>query len=364
MGESSSEEQIWAELDKIYNSPDDAGSYGGVEKLLSAAKDKGLKVNRKIIKKYLANQASYSLHKQARKNFTRNPTVVRGIDQQWQGDLADMQAISGENKGTKFLLTIIDVFSKFAWVIPVKNKSGKEILGAFKELLQQASPRKPEKIQTDKGKEFLNKDVQSYLITEGIKHFCSDSDKKAAVVERFNRTLKTKIWKYFTGKQTYTYIDKLTDFVKAYNHSYHRSIGMRPCDVTTKDEDKIWAKLYGSTNNPGKKKVSLVGRKARISKVKGVFEKGYVPNWSEEHFHVKQRLGKRKPVYKLLDDLGDDIKGQFYEEELQPIEENRYLIEKVLKRRKVEGKGECFVKWKGWPAKFNSWVKDEDVEDI
>ncbi|KAF0146757.1 MAG: putative uncharacterized transposon-derived protein F54H12.3-like, partial [Ignavibacteria bacterium] len=152
--------------------------------------------------------------------------------------------------------------------------------------------------------------------------------------------------------------------VKAYNHSYHRSIGMRPCDVTTKDEDKIWAKLYGSTNNPGKKKVSLVGSKARLSKVKGVFEKGYVPNWSEEHFHVKQRLGKRKPVYKLLDDLGDDIKGQFYEEELQPIEDNRYLIEKVLKRRKVEGKGECFVKWKGWPAKFNSWVKDEDVEDI
>jgi transposase InsO family protein len=222
MEKSNPEIELYNELDKIYYTPDQEGSYGGVEKLLKAAKIKGLKVSRKIIEKYLVNQASYSLHKQARKNFERNPTVVRGIDQQWQADLADMQSISKENDGVKYLLTVIDVFSKYAWAIPIKNKGSNEMLKAFQLLFKIAAPRKPEKIQTDEGKEFLNKELQAFFKSEGVHHFCSHSDKKAAVVERFNRTLKTKIWKYFTARQTYTYITKLFDFVKAYNNSVHR----------------------------------------------------------------------------------------------------------------------------------------------
>ena len=363
MGKIDTEAELYGELDRIYYSPDEEASYAGVTKLFTAAKEKGLKVSRKIIEKYLGKQASYSLHKQARKTFTRNPTVVRGIDHQWQADLADMQSISNENDGVKYILTVIDVFSKYAWTIPIKNKGSKEMLNAFQILFKISSPRKPEKLQTDEGTEFLNKDVQKYLKSEGVHHFCSHSDKKAAVVERFNRTLKTKIWKYFTAQQTYTYINKLADFVKSYNHSVHRSIGMRPKDVTKMDEDKLWAKLYGE-NIPRRKKPNLIGRKTRISKWKGVFEKGYIPNWSEEHFHVKKRLAKKKPVYKLVDDLGEDIKGEFYEEELQPIEENRFLIEKVLRKRKIGGKEEHFVKWKGWAPKFNSWIKAEDSYDI
>ena len=127
------------------------------------------------------------------------------------------------------------------------------------------------------------------------------------MVERFNRTLKTKIWTYFTAKQTNVYIDKLEDFVKSYNHSVHRMIGMRPADVKENDQDRIWAKLYGNNIHMPQKQ-SSVGRFARISKIKGVFEKGYIPNWSEEHFHIKKRIPKRKPVYKLTDDMGVDIK--------------------------------------------------------
>ena len=363
MGTNKTDAELYRELDKIYYSPGEEASYAGVAKLVRAAREMGLKLSRKEIENYLGKQASYSLHKQARKNFSRNRTVVRGIDQQWQADLADMQSISDDNDGVKYLLTVIDVFSKYAWVIPVKNKGTKEMLNAFQRLFKISSPRKPEKLQTDEGKEFINKELQKYLKSESVHHFCSHSDKKAAVVERFNRTLKTKIWKYFTAQQTYTYINKLEDFVKSYNHSIHRSIGMRPIDVTKNEEDSIWAKLYGR-NHHIRKKVSLLGKKTRVSKWKGVFEKGYVPNWSEEHFHVKKRLAKRKPVYTLVDDLGEDIKGQFYEEELQPIEENRFLIEKVIRKRKIAGKEEHFVKWKGWAPKFNSWIRAEDSYNI
>jgi hypothetical protein len=260
--------------------------------------------------------------------------VVGRIDQQWQADLADMQAISRFNNGVHYILTVIDVFSKFAWVVPVKNKGAVEMADAFTELFKMAAPRKPEKIQTDAGKEFLNSSVQKLLNTNKIAHFVSNSDMKAAVVERFNRTLKTKLWTYFTAQQTNKYIDKLQDFVMSYNNSYHRSIGMKPADVRPKDQDKIWLRLYGAHGAERNAKVKI-GDKVRISKVKGVFEKGYLPNWSEEHLFVKEyKKGKRRQVFKIKDDLGEDIKGEFYIEELQPTFENRYIVENILRKRK------------------------------
>jgi len=357
------ESELDQELDKIYYSTSDPGSYGGARKLLLAAKSRGLRVSQKRIQEYLRRQQTYTLHKPARKNFARNPTVVGGIDHQWQADLADMQSLSKYNKGNKYLLTVIDIFSKYAWAIPIKNKGSKEMANAFKTLFDMSYPRQPLKLQTDAGKEFLNKDVQSFLKFKGIVHFVSNSDQKAAVVERFNRTLKSKIWTYFTAIQTYNYLDKLDDFLKSYNNSYHRSIKMKPIEVTSKNEDNIWANLYLGNNRKQKSSIKE-GNLVRISKVKGVFEKGYIPNWSAEHFHVKKEIRKGKPVYHLVDDMGEDIKGEFYEEELQPIEGNRYLIEKILGKRKSQDGIEYFVKWKGWPSKFNSWVKEEDFEYI
>ena len=355
--------KLYRALDKLYYFPRGPGSYGGVQRLLKVAKAEGLKVTENIIKNYLSRQSTYTLHKPARKNFKRNPTVVGGIDNQWQADLADMKSLSRANKGIKYLLTVIDIFSKFALAIPVKSKSGPEILKAFQRLLRIAKPRKPVKLQTDAGKEFLNKHLQEFFKSKGILHFCSHSDKKAAVVERFNRTLKTRIWSYFTAQQTNKYIVKLEDFVNSYNHSFHRSIGMEPSKVCAKDEDKIWLKLYGSktVNTPLKRKRPLDGKKVRISKVKDLFHKGYLPNWSEEDFLVKSEIRKGKPVYKLQDKLGEDIKGEFYSEEVQPIEQNQYRIEKILQKRKGKsGKIEYFIKWKGWPSKFNSWITEKD----
>ena len=203
-----------------------------MQKLFRSAKKAGVKgVTRGRVKQFLADQQSYSLHNPARRHFIRKPTYVKGIDAQWQADLADMQALSRDNKGHKFIMTVIDIFSKRALAIPIKNKSVKEMLTAFKQLFKEAHPRKPTRLQTDAGKEFLNKDVQGFLKREGVHHFVSNSDQKAAVVERFNLTLKSRIWTYFTAHQTRHYLDILPKIVDSYNNTYHRTIGGAPNQV-------------------------------------------------------------------------------------------------------------------------------------
>ena len=135
----------------------------------------------------------------------------------------DISSLARFNKGYKFLLTCIDVFSKFAWVVPLKNKTGESLVKGFQSILDLG--RSPEKLQTDEGTEFLNRNFQSLLKENSIHFFTTNSELKASMVERFNRTLKTHMWKYFTTKNNRVYTDILQDIVHGYNNSYHRSIG-------------------------------------------------------------------------------------------------------------------------------------------
>ena len=353
---------IRTKLRDIYYNPGDEGSYGGVERLFSRAKSLGVEgVKRADVTSFLKDQRSYTLHKPSRRNFKRNKTIVSGIDVQWQADLADMQGLSRQNAGVRYLLTVIDVFSKYAWVIPIKDKSGKEMLNAFKQLFAKAAPRKPKRLQTDKGKEFLNSDVKQYLREQEVELFQTFSDQKAAVVERFNRTLKTRIWTYFSAKNTKRYLDVLEEIVKAYNNSSHRSIGMAPSQVTKKDEDLIWFRMYGDGTRRPPKLSMTPGQAVRVSRVKGAFDKGYLPNWTEQHYRLEGTSAGDRRVYKLQNIRGEPIDGTYYTEEIQPIGQNEYRIEKILKRRTLaNGTKEALIKWKGWSDKFNTWIPTDD----
>lgn len=351
------EPDITERLKAIYYNPEDEGSYGGVGRLLRRAVEAGIPgIDRAKVVRFLKDQRSYTLHKPARRTFKRNKTVASGIDVQWQADLADMQGLAHQNKGVHYLLTVIDIFSKFAWVIPVKDKSGPEMLKAFKRLFAESAPRKPQRLHTDSGKEFLNKHVKPYLRDQGIELFQTSSEMKAAVVERFNRTLKTRIWTYFSAKNTKRYIDVLPGIVKAYNHSIHRSIGMAPSDVRKEDENRIWLRLYG--DRP-KRAVSAMapGQRVRVSRMKGAFDKGYLPNWTEQEYVLEGTATGDRRVYKLQNIHGDPVDGSYYAEEVQPIGTNEHRIERVIKHRTLpNGSREAFVKWKGWSDKFNTWI--------
>ena len=246
-------------------------------------------------------------------------------------------------------------------MVPLKKKQGHELVKAFQTIL--ASGRKPSKLQTDQGTEFLNRVFQKFLREYNIEFFTVKSGLKASVVERFNRTLKNKMYKYFTAKDTLTYIDVLPKLVKSYNNTYHRSIKMKPSQVTKSNEAKVWDTLYDNDVDKRVRYKFQVGDRVRISKVKRMFEKSYLPNYTEEMFTIYKRFARQVPVYKLKDDAGEILDGTFYEAEIQKVikEDDVYRVEKVLRKRKRKGVVEYFVKWKGYPDKFNSWVAEKDI---
>ena len=196
------------------------------------------------VKTWLQSKDIYTLHKPVRYNFPRNRVIVTGIDDQWQADLVDISSLARFNKGYKFLLTCIDMFSKFAWVVPLKNKTGESPVNGFQSILDLG--RSPRKLQTDKRTEFLNRNFQKFLKENNIHFFTTNSELKASVVERFNRTLKTRMWKYFAAKNNRVNIDNLQDIVHGYNNSYHQSIGRAPASVSLLNVGQVRRNCMGT----------------------------------------------------------------------------------------------------------------------
>ena len=305
------------------------------------------------------DRLAQELHKPRRVHFPRRKVNVKGIDQIWSADLVNMNAFSNDNLGVKYLLTIIDVFSKYAWIMPLKTKTGKAITEAFAFIVS-GSGRKPTKLWVDEGTEFYNRTFKKYLEENGIEMYSTHNEGKAVVVERFNKTMKTWMWKYFSANNTTKYLDILPALLTRYNHSNHRSIGMTPHDASQKENEKqVRVKLQGKSTKWKRPKFTI-GDQVRIVKIKRHFEKGYTPNWTEEVFVIDQILPTHPVTYKIRDLADEPIVGSFYEQQLQKTTQTTFHIEKVLRK----SKGQALVKWKGYPDKFNSWVPLEDLERL
>ena len=344
-------------LKNNYYNPKNTGSYGGVERLRRTTKYK-----RREVKKFLQSEDTYTLHKPIRRNFKRRRVIVGGIRQQFQADLIDVRNLKLENDGVCYLLTAIDVFSKYGYAKPLLDKTGFSLLKAFKTLFPSRS-ESPLYIQTDLGSEFKNKQVQSFFKSLGIDFFVSNNREiKASVVERFNRTLQERIYRYLTKHNTYRYIDVLDDLVQNYNNSYHRSIKCTPSEVNTTNQEKVWQTLYDSPSEDGRN-IIPIGSRVRISKTKRVFEKGYLPSWTFELFTISKIIHTRPITYKLKDDNGEELEGSFYYAELQQVGDKEvYKISRILKTRRVKGRKEYLIEWFGYPTSFNSWIPAENVE--
>ena len=192
-----------------------------------------------------------------------------------------MQLLSIYNEGIRFLLCVIDIFSKYAWVVPLKDKNGISIVKAFQIILKQSN-RKPNKIWVDKGSEFCNAFLKKWLRDNDIVMYSTHNEGKSVAAERFITTLKSKIYKYMTSISKSVYIDKLDDIVNEYNNTYHTTIKMKPIDV----KGNTYINTANEINNKYPK--FKVGYRVRISKYKNIFAKGYTPDWSEEVFVIKK----------------------------------------------------------------------------
>lgn len=398
---------IVALLKKIYSTPGHEGSFSEPHKLRKILK-KTYKKNVSLagVKEWISTQRSYTYHKRVNYKFPTNPIVAGKIDGQWESDLMFLPDLAKRNDGYKIALVCVDVVSRFAWVEPLKTKHGEATTNAMQNIFKRSSPRKPELLHTDAGKEFFNSHFKKLMTSKNIVHFITDTDsrQKAAIAERFNRTLKEKIYKFLDDNpHNSRYIDVLQDLVKSYNNTVHSAHAMKPIDVNHDSEGQALWNQYknywtdekdfervGVQRKTKKKrylpalnftykgvtdrqlnekrnsdKLLKPGALVRIAGKKHPFFKEYKGNWTEELFKIS-KVQKRHPnfVYQLTEYDGEAVKGIFYREELQKVQkppDRTWEIEKVLKTEKQKGRIRHFVKWFGYSDKYNSWVSNQAI---
>ena len=246
-----------------------------------------------------------------------------------------MQLISKFKKGFTLLLCVIDIFSKYAWVVLLKDKKGVSIVNAFQKILDD-SKGKPNKIWVDKGSEFYNSSFKKWLQGNNIDMYSTHNEEKSLVAEKFIKTLKNKIYKYMTSVSKNVDINKLDNIVDEYNSTYHRTIKMKPIDV----KDNTYINIDKEVNDKDHK--FKVGDHVKISKYKNIFAKGCSQNWSEKVLAIKEIKNTVPWTYVISDLNGEQITGTFYEKELQKTNQEEFRIEKVIKRKCDK----MYVKWK------------------
>lgn len=298
-------------------------------------------------------QVVQELHKNVRKNFPRRRFIQKGFDDTWQIDLIDMQKYSKYNGGFKYILTCIDTFSKYAWTQPVKSKSADNVTRAMSYLLD--GDRRPKNIQSDDGREFFNEKFQVLMRKYNINHYSTYSVKKASIVERFIRTIKSWLWQKFAYNGSYKWVKQtLPDLMNKYNNKVHSTIKVAPVTVNRTNANALLSNVYNFIKVRAKAKFNC-GDYVRISKYKSVFSKGFTGNWSSEIFQVLKVNNTYPITYQLQDEEKKPILGGFYEEELQKVKyPDVYLVEKVLKRKG----GKVLVKWYGLNS--TSWIDKEN----
>lgn len=289
-------------------------SLQGAEKLYKAVKSVIPSITRKYVKNWLRKQETYTVHRPAKLNFKRNPIVSKTIDHNWHGDLVEISHPKSNNN-YRYILMIIDNLSKYGWARLLKDKKAETIKKAFLSILKE-SKRKPQILTTDAGKEFKNHSFRKYLKWRKIKHLVVKDFAKAAVVERWNRTIKEKINKYLTFKNTKRFIDVFPYIISGYNNTIHSRTKFKPIDVNPTNQRKVFQNLYKirqTLNN----KIFSIGDKVRLFLIRDKFAKGYLPNYSKEIFIVHKILFTSPYLkYKVRDKRGTILRGSYYSNEM------------------------------------------------
>lgn len=328
-------------------------------------------------KEYMALMTKELHAKPGKKHYPTRHVVSNYKDEVWSMDLVDMREWADDNDEYKWMLNAVDVYTRYAMSEPVKSKTAKDVFEAFQAILERTA-RQPHKLWVDEGKEFHNNLFNKWCKANDAVMYSSYGQHKSVIVERFNRTLKTKMWHKFTELNTRRWVDMLPDLVSEYNSTRHSTIKMTPAIASLPKNQERLKKINGLPTDvkgrPRKPKFN-VNDIVRISRTKGTFEKGYLPNWSRAQYKIVQVTipwsldepiyYKLKNLYKVKNTKDDEVEGIFYDEELQKVNDKLkdvFLVEEVLDERKVKGKKELFVKWLGYDEDANSWIPASNVK--
>ena len=297
------------QLSKLYRHG--RAAYGSINNLV---KESGL--SRKKVELFLHSKNSYTKYRQAKKKFPRLAVYAKHKNEIWCADLAQVDKLAEWNNGIKYLLVVVDVFSRYVRVETLRNKSAESTKRAYIKLCSSAKDKLsfPKKLWVDKGKEFMA-DFRQFCEDVGTKVYHTHSETKASYAERAIRSLKNILYRYMEERETNKYYDNLPNFVNTLNSRVNRSIGKAPKDVDNEDVLQI---LYSSRKPARERRPKFnVGDVVRIAKANIPFKKGYKPQFTEETF-VVTNIASRVPVvtYNIMDLRGDNISGKFYESEL------------------------------------------------
>ena len=353
-------------LKNIYFNSKHPAAYGGINRMWKSIRLDGV-VTRAELKRWLLEQDTYTSFRPFTRKFLRPKTISPYTDAIWGTDVGWMVRYEQHNNGYAYFAVFIDLFSRYLWAYPLKSLRGKEMVDTLKLLF---AKHKPEKLFSDQGSEYKNKQVQSYLKSENVTYYYSYNEKKVAHAERVIKQIKSKLVKYMSENNTFKWTDVLDDFVTGYNNAYHRSIKMTPTQARAADQYTVWNNQRyqepviktKSKPSPAPSYKLKIGDSVKLLADKKPFDREYDDKFTTEVFTIIDRkMQQGIPTYAVKDELNETIIGRFYEKELQKVfvaEDKTYKVEKILKKRKRKGKTEYFVKWRGYPSKFSSWVTD------
>ena len=272
---------------------------------------------------FLRQNQTSSVHKRVRNYFPRRKVLAYYPYEIIMSDLIDfnLPGMPGANRGYRYIMVFVCSFSKMAWAEPLKRKDGLSSVTAIENVIDRMGDI-PANIVTDKGLEYYDRRVQNLFKRLGIRHYSLRSKHKACIAERFIKTLKGRLEKYFWQKKTKDWISVLPDIVSNYNHTYHRSIKMAPVDVNYTNRKEVFERLYPNAKLRTIPRLQ-VGDHVRILKSKHIFEKGYKRNWSLEIYRVKRAYSKNNvDFYEIEDQQGQLLSGKRYYWELNLVAKN------------------------------------------
>lgn len=319
----------------------------------------------------LSRVYSYPIHRSYRRPKVRNPYFIYAKRSQLQIDLIDMQALAKQNDNYKYIICIIDTFTRKLWVRAVRSRHAQGVTAAVREILV-TMDRLPDSILADRGTEMKNRYFQRMLADLNIRFDHPDSEVKAGSVERVNRSLQSLLYKSMTERESRRYIDVLQPLVETYNSRPHRSLqGMSPDEADLDaNQDRVssiqrerFAKILEERRPPRFR----VGDTVRVKINFGNrFARGYEEQFSRELFRIRDiNLRMPIPMYFLYSlDEEERIDGGFYGNEitLANIAEDEHRVEKILQqRRNSEGHLEYLVRWRGYGREHDSWIRATDI---
>lgn len=331
-------------------------------------------IGRKKAKDLLEHLEGYTLHREYKQPKVYNPYYVHNRREQVQGDLIDISKLAANNEGVRFLLVLIDIMTKKAWVFPLKNKSARSVRAALESWLS-ALRTLPQKLTTDRGLEFTNRPVQQLLTSHGIEWQGAHGTLKAAVVERLNKSLQVLVYKHLTENETLTYLNVLPKLVRTYNRRPHRTLeGMTPTEADRPVNEgrlqQIFHARYAKIGQHRPRRLPLkVGDTVRVktmAKKVSSSSRAYAEQFKGELYTIV-RVNRTLPIplyYLRSLDTDDYIDGGFYANELQRKRGNIYRIERVHRQRRRRGVLEYYVKWKHFGPRHNSWIPAADVRRV